>query len=313
MELHMVHESFHSCEEDIAASLAASLNRAWALMYCHAWGFEYSNKGGTIGEKLHEGENDFFNNLRRYHGIEIKDQGVFPKDRVGAFLSQNESEHPVIVYIDDLHCPWGQPETIINRAHPVLIRGACDSGWSCMDPYLSMEHAILTLECIPESGSKVCTVNISDVHFETSFFKSQIIDASKNISSKESEADMLYTDMNGLESLEEEIVLYNGRVRSDLLDRFTYLSRRRKQYAKYVIYLGESMMQFNYIATLFYDLSDSWQMVYKKLMKTFCMSSWNDAKISLLELLKRTLQKEMSLAKYILENGLCETDALLHR
>jgi len=305
MEFLMVHESFHSCEEDIAASLAASLNRAWALMYCHAWGFEYSTIGRTIGERLHEGENDFFKNLRLYHGIEIKEQGIFPKNRIDAFLSQNVSAYPIIVYIDDLHCPWGQSETIINRAHPVLIRTACDVGWSCMDPYLMMENAVLTLDCIPESGSKICTVHVSDIHVETSFFESQIIDSSKNISSKESEANSLYSDMSSLEGLDSEIVLCNGRLMSELLDRFTYLSRRRRQYAKYVIYLGEIMqMQLNYLATLFNDLSDSWEMLYKKLMKTFCMSSWSSNKKIVLDLLNETLQKEISLAKQILANGL---------
>ncbi len=159
--------------------------------------------------------------------------------------------------------------------------------------------------CIPESGSKICTVNVSDVHIETSFLESQIIDSSKNISVKESEAYALYSDMNGLESLDSEIALYNGRVRSDLLDRFTYLSRRRKQYAKYVVFLGEMMKeQFSHIASLFNDLSDSWQMVYKKLMKSFCMSSWSNDKKNLLDLLNRTLQQEISLAKRILAKGL---------
>jgi hypothetical protein len=301
----MVHELFHSCEEDIAASLAISLNRVWALMYCHAWGFEYSNKKGTIGEKLHEGENDFFNNLKLYHGIEVKDQGVFPKENVRSFLSQNESEYPIIVYIVDLHCPWGPPVTIINRAHPVLIRAACDSGWSCMDPYLLTEHAVLTLDSIPESGSKICTVNVNDIYIVASLLESQIIDSSKNISVKESEANALYSDMSGLKSLDSEIVLYNGRVRSDLLDRLTYLSRRRKQYAKYIDFLGEMMQtQFRDTATIFHNLSDSWQMIYKKLMKSFCMSSWVSDKENLLNLLNRTLQQEIFLAREILAKGL---------
>ena len=308
MELRMIHESYHSCEEDIAASVAASLNRPWALMYCHAWGFEYSNSAGTIGQRIHEGTSDFYDNLRQYHGIEFKEQGVFMKDTLLSFLSKKKSKYPVVVSVDDLSCPWMPANPLINRSHPVLVKEVFDNGFSCMDPYFLIEDVFFPLDCIPETGAKVHVVNLHDIKTDNSFFESQIIQSSYNIAKKGDMANALCADMHELISLDSEIAVHNVLVRSDLLDRFTYLARRRKQYAQFIIATDDLMKaKYTWTYTLFNNFASSWEMAYKKLMKSFCMSSWSKDKSDLITLICKTLEQEISLATQITTKELSGT------
>lgn len=310
-KLKLIHRDYHSCEEDIIETVCNALGRSCEKMYCHAWNFEYIKSCETIGKRLYEGENDVFNNIKLYHGIEFKEKSNCSVDSVDEMIIKGVVNVPFVCYIDNIQYPWISTNRLFKRTHPILITEITADEWFCMDPYMQAEKVKLEKKYISKCSMRMQTIVVNELSSDLKGFDTFVFDSAYKIRMSQEHMNLFVQDMYNLNKLDDEIMIYKSHVISDLLDHITYIARRRMQYAKYISYLtGYTRSNMTSCITAFEELSREWQTIGKKLLKIYCTNSWNMEKSCFCKLIESVLEDEVEnanvvlrLRRYEYENG----------
>lgn len=300
-----LHFDYHSCEEDILATIATFLHKDFQLMYCNSWGGSYKRDCETIGASLSEGKSCFFTNLKDYHGIDLKESKIRSLDDIGDLFSAEEKKgRPILLYIDEYDCPWSPFFHKASKPHPLLLIEKAVHIYRCLDPYLSLEHKSLNIEKeIDISRARLLRIELckpQNCPGMISKIRNSAVDMYEKSLPQMKE---FIWDLISLETLEDEIKVVDGRIVSQLLDKITYLARRRQQYAVFLNYINVSENLGSEIAGDFVSLALQWEIIGRKIMKMYCMNLWSEAeKGGLLDRLKLCIEIENSLSMRLLNS-----------
>lgn len=275
LQIEGVHRKYHSCEEDIIATIANFFNERWELIYLNAWGFEYSRDAMSIGAGLYEGDKNSFKNIEKYHGIKFNKYFVDnAKDMYVFYEKESQNGIPMIFYVDAHDIKWCPEYQKEHREHPLIIEGMKKADCLCVDPYYGQVDKLLANSLVMRDNSKimqVCKVDGKESFDKKSIEKCAWIMKSQGLE----EMRNFIMDFVSKDSLSYEIRLRNNRIDSTLLDKLTYISRRRYQFSVLLSYLFElGYGNYQEIVQDFKLLSNNWEKVCKKLLKIFCCDSW---------------------------------------
>lgn len=142
------------------------MHRNCDLRYISAFGFHYHQQDAV---ELLNNSSVWFNTrhyytlLSRYCGLFVESTAANTIEHPGERLAQLLREHPVIgLSIDSFYLPWNPLFQKFHRGHLILIYGAEDQDYLCMDPYLVNKSTRLSKDILHEQYTALYTYNICE-------------------------------------------------------------------------------------------------------------------------------------------------------
>lgn len=164
LDIKPLHNKAWSCLEDIIISAVYWWGYRYEMMFSEAWNFQYicdsDKKKSGIGNNLHEGYDNTWELLEKYHGICIIATGMLDASSIYDIIcAELRNSCPTILYINAYNCPWIAVYHESHFPHTCLVIGNDEKNKSfiCIDPYTTSKNQVLPYSDFYE-GSTQCAI-----------------------------------------------------------------------------------------------------------------------------------------------------------
>lgn len=278
----------HSCLDAIVISLASYQVLDYEPMFYDSWNFIYDTRLGTkIGDRLHEGEDRSWINIKEYAGLEIIEYGR--NDELEKTIDEElfTRNIPILLYIDAYYCPWTKVYQKESYTHTCLLIGKQGGEtYMSIDPYTNLKYNPIPLEEI----RKGCTgyAVFRKMEPQKTLSCDQLLRHQINIMSEKingnNKIEMMKLFANDIEQhfhLNDELNGNENLLKAMLFERLKFLSRRRRQFSALLRYMNRTygMPLMLQLAEKFDDAASKWETVRNTMIKLCFSENMDDLRI----------------------------------
>lgn len=274
----------HSCLDAIVISVSSCQGLNYEPMFYDSWNFIYDTRLGTkIGDRLHEGEDRSWINMREYVGLGIIKYGRNDKLEKVIDMELFKMNMPILLYIDAYYCSWTKVYQKESYMHTCLLIGKqSNKTYISIDPYTNLKYNQISLEEIRKGCSGYAVFRKMEPQKTLSC--EQLLRHQLNIMSKKingnNRLEMMKLFANDIEQhfhLNDELDGNENLLKVMLFERLKFLSRRRRQFSTLLRYMNRTygvsiMLQ---LAEKFDDVANKWETVRNTMIK-LCFSEKMD-------------------------------------
>ncbi|MCQ1531140.1 cysteine peptidase family C39 domain-containing protein [Lutispora saccharofermentans] len=310
LDIKPLHNEAWSCLEDIIISSVDWWSYRYEMMFSEAWDFQFvcdgDKKKTEIGSRLHEGHDNTWSLLEKYHGIHINATGMLGPSAINDIIcTELHNRHPTILYINAYNCPWIGVYHKSHFSHTCLVIGNDEKNeaFICIDPYTTKNEQFLPYRDFYE-GSTQCAIfrnaykstpqiNWKDVINQTvsKFFCNTYSDSP--ISKM-----LLFSDeIRQCLDLNDETAGNDDLLKTPLFERLKYLGRRRIQYSQMLCYLNEKygLPNINEVQFGLQVASQNWSITRSMLIKMYYTQEWKASRLKVADKIRDNAAYEQSL------------------
>ena len=310
-----LHEEHRSCLEDILVSIAVFLEKEYEIMYTEAWNFNYLEwtilNPGNYGTRISEGEDKTLYYLKVYQGIEMKYRKELNKfsDIIMEIKKNDNKNNPIIVYFNEFYCPVSKYYNLENRLQPYLIIGLNKNQEYIQICNPNTKKIIQNISCkdfekayryhvIVDSNNSY--INNPDFYNLVTLSARKMLNGCKN---KFDQMRFLADDLSVVFDLQlEGTINMDNTVQSEILNTFTYITRRREQYSIFMNYISnkydKGALEF---ADLMHTASKNWNIITNSMLRIFITKDWDSKKEFVANKIKSVADFEENVAIKILQ------------
>ncbi|MDR2410641.1 MAG: hypothetical protein LBE13_21365 [Bacteroidales bacterium] len=230
----------YSCEQSLLISFANYCGRDYQMILSDTWGFNYTYKNKTIGEKISPGYGKArFDNYESFHGIKIYDYQLQSPNELIKFVSQNIQSSPVMIDFDTYNCPWNKLYKRKHLFHRLLILDEFkNDGFFCID-HKTNDPVLLNINELENWNKRASTFCVKPIYVIENDYFNQLSNHCRHIvdSNMLNNLKNFTSDINNIQDYSSEIKDSKDALDVSLLINTQRLSNQRLCFKEYLEYL----------------------------------------------------------------------------